>query len=97
MGRAIINIQSVSATLDSLNFNMKKMAYQSYIKDGLLSVLQIWLPFFVMLSFIITALQTTKGVTYEKEKRLKVNENGGKAQYLDKLIFFLSFIFLQDT
>lgn len=72
MGRAIINIQSGTTTLDTLNFNMKKMAYQSYIKDGLLSVLQIWLPFFVMLSFIITALQTTKGVTYEKEKRLKV-------------------------
>lgn len=71
VGRAIINIQSGTTTLDTLNFNMKKMAYQSYIKDGLLSVLQIWLPFFVMLSFIITALQTTKGVTYEKEKRLK--------------------------
>lgn len=73
VGRAIINIQSANTNFDNLNFNMKKMAYQSYIKDNMLSVLQIWLPFFIMLSFIITALQITKGVTYEKEKRLKVS------------------------
>ncbi|XP_062578105.1 phospholipid-transporting ATPase ABCA3-like, partial [Saccostrea cucullata] len=71
VGRAIINRRSGNTNFDNLDFYMKKMPYQDFIKDNLISVLQIWLPFFIMLSFIITALQTTKGVTYEKEKRLK--------------------------
>ncbi|XP_048742099.2 phospholipid-transporting ATPase ABCA3-like [Ostrea edulis] len=71
VGRSVINIQSGNTNFDNLNFYLKKMPYRDFIQDNLLSVLQVWLPFFVMLSFIITALQTTKGVTYEKEKRLK--------------------------
>jgi hypothetical protein len=76
VGRSIINIQSGNTNFDNLNFFLKKMPYRDFIQDNLLSVLQIWLPFFIMLSFIITALQTTKGVTYEKEKRLKVSRRG---------------------
>ena len=51
---------------------LKKMLYPPYLDDVLATVLQTNLPLFLVLGFILNALQMTMNIAYEKEKKLKV-------------------------
>lgn len=69
---AVIKHFNSSAAVDLLDLFLKKMPYPPYTKDNLTTILQMYLPFFLILGFILSALQTTKAIVYEKEKKLKV-------------------------
>lgn len=71
---AIINYTaSLPVDFSNLNISLKKMPYPKFVKDDLLPVIQVYLPLFFMLAFILSTLQLAKGIVYEKEKRLKVS------------------------
>ncbi|KAK3103896.1 hypothetical protein FSP39_022745 [Pinctada imbricata] len=92
---AIINKQEGGTTYDGYTILMQKMAYIAHVSDGLIVVVQNWLPLFILLAFMITALQTTKSITYEKERRLKeAMKLMGMNTFVYWLIIFLkAFIF----
>lgn len=69
---AVIKHFNSSAAVDLFDLFLKKMPYPPYTKDNLTTILQMYLPFFLILGFILSALQTTKAIVYEKEKKLKV-------------------------
>ncbi|KAJ8298729.1 hypothetical protein KUTeg_022789 [Tegillarca granosa] len=50
---------------------MEKMPYPPFVRDFLLPTIQQQLPLFLILGFILYALQLSKGIVYEKERRLK--------------------------
>ncbi|XP_067683953.1 phospholipid-transporting ATPase ABCA3-like [Haliotis asinina] len=62
---------NATATLQDLKIKMLRMPYPPYIIDGMNYLLQYVFPVLLMLSFILVAIQTTKGVVYEKERKLK--------------------------
>uniref|UniRef100_K1QVF6 ATP-binding cassette sub-family A member 3 n=1 Tax=Magallana gigas TaxID=29159 RepID=K1QVF6_MAGGI len=68
---AVIKHFNSSAAVDLFDLFLKKMPYPPYTKDNLTTILQMYLPFFLILGFILSALQTTKAIVYEKEKKLK--------------------------
>ena len=53
---------------------LKKMLFPPFNQDVLTTVLQTNLPLFLVLSFILNALQIAKNIAYEKEKKLKVRD-----------------------
>ena len=73
MDKAIIETLNSSANLtNDYTVAMKKMPYGPFLDDVLTTVLSQNLPLFLILSFILNALQISKGIAYEKEKKLKV-------------------------
>ena len=52
---------------------LKSFPYPPYNKDPFIQVLQLQMPFLIIISFIITAAIICKDVVLEKEKKLKVN------------------------
>lgn len=52
---------------------LNMMPYPPYHSDPFLLVLQTYFPLFLVLSFILNALQNTKNIVYEKERKLKVS------------------------
>ena len=71
--KALIETLNASADLTTdYAVNMQKMPYTPFLKDVLTTVLAQNLPLFLILSFILNALQIAKGIAYEKEKKLKV-------------------------
>ncbi|XP_067683948.1 phospholipid-transporting ATPase ABCA3-like [Haliotis asinina] len=60
-----------ASTLQNLNVQMLRMPYPPYVTDAMIQLLQYMFPVLLMLSFILMAIQTTKGVVYEKERKLK--------------------------
>ncbi|XP_046544461.1 phospholipid-transporting ATPase ABCA3-like [Haliotis rubra] len=60
-----------SAILQDLKVQMLPMPYPPYIVDTMNMLLQYMFPVSLMLGFILMAIQTTKGVVYEKERKLK--------------------------
>ncbi|KAL3853296.1 hypothetical protein ACJMK2_016847 [Sinanodonta woodiana] len=75
--------------ITSLNINvtMQKMPYPPHLNDVLISVLQSNLPLFIVLSFILNALQITKNIAYEKENKLKESM---KMMGLSTVMYWLS-------
>ena len=67
------------ATSD-LEMYAQKMPYPSYYVDDMIGIIQSQLPLFLMLSFILTVVQTTKAIVLEKERRIKVTSPGGQLQ-----------------
>ena len=63
---------SVTPTLDNVEVQLKSFPYPTYYDDRFIVVLQLQLPFMIMLSFIVTAPVICKDVVLEKEKKLKV-------------------------
>ena len=70
----LINDKNISGgdALGDLQISMRRIPYPPYLDDKFVLVLQQQLPFLIMLSFIVVALNIAKDVTYEKEKKLKV-------------------------
>ncbi|KAJ8311158.1 hypothetical protein KUTeg_011297 [Tegillarca granosa] len=56
---------------DNIDMFMEKMPYPPFVRDFLLPTIQQQLPLFLILGFILYALQLSKGIVYEKERRLK--------------------------
>ncbi|KAL3853226.1 hypothetical protein ACJMK2_016782 [Sinanodonta woodiana] len=63
------------------------MPYPPHLRDVLISVLQSNLPLFIVLSFILNALQITKNIAYEKENKLKESM---KMMGLSTVMYWLS-------
>ena len=55
-----------------VDVRLKNFPYPPYHNDNFVIVIQTQMPFFVMLSFIVTAPVICKDVVLEKEKKLKV-------------------------
>ena len=86
--KAIIETLNTSADLrHNYDMYMQKMPYLPFLKDVLMTVLSQNLPLFLVLSFILNALQIAKNIAYEKEKKLKVCNDFF-------LLFFFFFFFL---
>ncbi|KAL3853222.1 hypothetical protein ACJMK2_016778 [Sinanodonta woodiana] len=64
-------IETVTGNTLNINVTMQKMPYPPHLRDVLISVLQSNLPLFIVLSFILNALQISKNIVYEKENKLK--------------------------
>ncbi|XP_067683951.1 phospholipid-transporting ATPase ABCA3-like isoform X2 [Haliotis asinina] len=62
---------SSTDTIKNLDVQLMRMPFPSYIDDTMIQLLQYMFPVLLMLSFILMAIQTTKGVVYEKERKLK--------------------------
>ncbi|XP_067683949.1 phospholipid-transporting ATPase ABCA3-like [Haliotis asinina] len=60
-----------SAILQDLKVEMFPMPYPPYIVDSMNELLRYMFPVSLMMGFILMAIQTTKGVVYEKERKLK--------------------------
>ena len=58
---------------EGLDIKLQRFPYPQYIDDKYLFALQAFLPILMMLSFIYPAINITKSVCHEKEKRLKVS------------------------
>lgn len=70
--KALIETLNSSADLsNNYDVRMQKMPYPPFLNDVLTTVLSQNLPLFLILSFILNALQISKGIAYEKEKKLK--------------------------
>ncbi|KAK3590751.1 hypothetical protein CHS0354_030991 [Potamilus streckersoni] len=54
------------------DMRLKRMPFPPYSEDRLVSILQSILPLFIVLSFLLNALQISKNIAFEKEKMLKV-------------------------
>jgi len=57
---------------ENISVQLKKFPYPPYYDDSFVIVIQMQLPFIIMLSFIVTAPVICKDVVLEKEKKLKV-------------------------
>ncbi|KAJ8301076.1 hypothetical protein KUTeg_020063 [Tegillarca granosa] len=69
---AIIRELSGNGTeLDNIHVKMHKMPYPPYRDDEMLLILKLILPVLVMISFILSTMQLTKSIVYEKENKLK--------------------------
>ncbi|KAL3853224.1 hypothetical protein ACJMK2_016780 [Sinanodonta woodiana] len=66
---------------------MQRMPYPPHLSDVLISVLQTNLPLFIVLSFILNALQISKNIAYEKENKLKESM---KMMGLSTVMYWLS-------
>ena len=87
MGEAILRAWGGGST-PTLEMYAQRMPYPSYYEDDMITVIQTQLPLFLMLSFILTVIQTTKAIVLEKERRIKVLKTSilttGKSEQTDK-------------
>lgn len=61
----------VPGALNGTQTALKKMLFPPFLNDVLATVLRSNLPLFLVLSFLLNALQISKDIAYEKEKKLK--------------------------
>jgi hypothetical protein len=69
---AIILEVNQSADVDGIQLEMKRSPYPPYTSDDFIYILQFYLAFMFILSFIVSAPTMVKDITLEKEKKLKV-------------------------
>jgi ATP-binding cassette, subfamily A (ABC1), member 3 len=81
---------------DVLTLQMLRFPYPDYVEDDFLLALQFLFPFILMLSFIYPAVNLTKNLVIEKEKRLKESmKMMGLKNWLHWLAWFIkSFLWL---
>ncbi|XP_076468754.1 phospholipid-transporting ATPase ABCA3-like [Babylonia areolata] len=61
----------VTNSSQTFDLALRRMPYPPYVKDRMVTVLQTQLPLFLILSFILSVIQNTKNIVYEKERKLK--------------------------
>ena len=59
-------------TTDDVIIEMNRFPYPPYADDPYVPILGRWMPAFIVLGYLYTAINITKSVVKEKEKRLKV-------------------------
>ncbi|XP_071796832.1 phospholipid-transporting ATPase ABCA3-like [Asterias amurensis] len=69
LDRALLQFRNVST--DGFTVDMRRYPYPPYINDFFILVIQMQLPFLILISFVITAISITKNVVLEKERKLK--------------------------
>ncbi|ODM97667.1 ATP-binding cassette sub-family A member 3 [Orchesella cincta] len=67
--RMVLNDSTIEH--DKYDIKLQRFPYPSYIDDKYLFGLQAFLPLLLILSMLFPVLHITKGIVYEKEKRLK--------------------------
>ena len=72
LDRALLQFRNVST--DGFTVDMRRYPYPPYINDFFILVIQMQLPFLILISFVITAISITKNVVLEKERKLKVSD-----------------------
>ncbi|XP_045164403.2 phospholipid-transporting ATPase ABCA3-like isoform X2 [Mercenaria mercenaria] len=87
--KAFIEKHSAGA-LNNVEVALKKMLYPPFLQDVLATVLQTNLPLFLVLGFILNALQMAMNIAYEKEKKLK---EAMKMMGLKTSMYWLSWFF----
>lgn len=65
-------MKELSIDVEGLEIQLQRILHPPYVDDNFLTVLQLQLPFFLLLSFIITVPSIVKDIVLEKELRLKV-------------------------
>ena len=70
VGKALI--REWTGVNTSFNLSLQRMPYPPYVSDPMVTILQTQLPLFLILSFILSVIQSTKNIVYEKERKLKV-------------------------
>ncbi|XP_052780875.1 phospholipid-transporting ATPase ABCA3-like isoform X2 [Mya arenaria] len=89
--KAFIELLNPSSNVGgNIDVALKKMVYPPYLNDVLATVLQQNLPLFIVLSFILNAIQMAKNLAYEKEKKLK---EAMKMMGLKTSMYWLSWFF----
>ncbi|XP_076469399.1 phospholipid-transporting ATPase ABCA3-like [Babylonia areolata] len=71
VGEAVIRQWNGGGSTPIFEMHAERMPYPPYYEDNMITVIQTQLPLFLMLSFILTVIQTTKVIVMEKEKRIK--------------------------
>ena len=61
------------SVLQDINVLLKSFPHPPYNEDPFIQILQLQMPFLIIVSFIVTAAIICKDVVLEKEKKLKVN------------------------
>ncbi len=69
--RDLLNNSTELENYNKYSIKLQRYPYPSYLDDKYLLALQGWLPLIIMMSFIYPAINITKSIVYEKEKRLK--------------------------
>ncbi|KAK3103434.1 hypothetical protein FSP39_019190 [Pinctada imbricata] len=87
INKAIILTHNPSADFSNIQLSLKKMPYPPFRNDPLIELLQTQLPLFFLLGFILSAMQTTKNLVDEKQKKLKESM---MMMGLDSFIYWLS-------
>jgi len=72
VSRSLTEIISGQST-DDVIIEMNRFPYPPYADDPFVNILGRWMPAFIILSYVYTAINITKNVVKEKEKRLKVS------------------------
>ena len=65
-------IQSQNLTTHNFTVDMRRYPYPPYNDDLMIVVIQTQFPFLVLVSLVFTALNITRSVVHEKERKLKV-------------------------
>ena len=76
--RAImVDIGGDNATekLENINLELSRHPYPAFNDDNFILVIQKQFPLFLMLSFVLVALNIVKDVVHEKERKLKVGSH----------------------
>ncbi|CAD5114243.1 DgyrCDS3384 [Dimorphilus gyrociliatus] len=64
-------IKQLASNTEKVDVKLRRILHPPYVDDGFLVVLQLQLPFFILLSYIITVPSIVKDIVLEKELRLK--------------------------
>lgn len=72
VSRSLTEVLSGQST-DNVIIEMNRFPYPPYADDPYVSILSRWMPAFIVLGYLYTAINITKSVVKEKEKRLKVS------------------------
>ena len=71
---------------NQIDVQMKSFPYPPYHDDGFILIIQMQMPFMIMISFIVTAPVICKDVVLEKEKKLKV---GVSSRLVQLIVLFI--------
>ncbi|XP_072043597.1 phospholipid-transporting ATPase ABCA3-like [Amphiura filiformis] len=86
-------IQSQNLTTDNVTVNMRRYPYPPYNDDLMIVVIQTQFPFLVLVSLVFTALNITRSVVHEKERKLKESmKMMGLNNWLHWVAWFLKYL-----
>ncbi|VDQ02425.1 unnamed protein product [Trichobilharzia regenti] len=88
--RAIVNLNcKVNDTFNRLKVTMKRMPFPPYINDGFIVIIQKELAVLLILGFIFPTLHSVRLVLVEKQRRMKLSENGPILRLSNPFLIFL--------
>uniref|UniRef100_A0A8C5UJ83 ATP binding cassette subfamily A member 3 n=1 Tax=Malurus cyaneus samueli TaxID=2593467 RepID=A0A8C5UJ83_9PASS len=79
---------SSASLLENITVVVQRFPFPAYVNDLFLLAIQNQLPLLLMLSFTYTSLNIVRAVVHEKEKKLKVSEQGAVLTNSDPTLVF---------